>query len=99
MGHFDCGSDLTFSSIICVLTLHRTTHLPTGHRCRRQLIQQSIRLLYVVYVGTIADHHAEWARKSILTGKTTVVGKPMMLSYAETKELVDLAKEKKVSLM
>ena len=32
-------------------------------------------------------------------GKPTVVEKPMTISYAETKELVDLAKEKKVSLV
>jgi len=52
-----------------------------------------------VYVGTIADHHAEWARESILAGKATVVEKPMTLSYNETKELMDLAKEKNVFLM
>ena len=37
--------------------------------------------------------------ESILAGKPTVVERPMMLSYAETKELVDLAKEKNVFLM
>ena len=53
----------------------------------------------MVYVGTIADHHAEWARESILAGKPTVVEKPMTLSHDTTRELVDLAAERNVFLM
>ena len=37
--------------------------------------------------------------ESILTGKPTVVERPMLLSYVEKKELVDLGKEKNVFLM
>jgi predicted dehydrogenase len=53
----------------------------------------------VVYVGTIADHHAEWARESILAGKPTVVEKPMTLGYEDTRELYELARERNVFLM
>ncbi|KAL7467383.1 hypothetical protein ACHAXS_007630 [Conticribra weissflogii] len=53
----------------------------------------------VVYIGTIADHHYEWTRESILAGKPTVVEKPMTLCADDTKELIDLAKEKHVFLM
>ena len=53
----------------------------------------------VVYVGTIADKHAEWARRCLMAGKPCVVEKPMTLSYADTKELVELARERDVFLM
>ncbi|KAL7541579.1 hypothetical protein ACHAWF_006973 [Thalassiosira exigua] len=53
----------------------------------------------VVYVGTILDHHAEWARESLLAGKPTVVEKPLTLTYQDTRELVDLARERNVFLM
>lgn len=53
----------------------------------------------VVYIGTIADHHYEWTRESILAGKPTVVEKPMTLCANDTKELINLAKEKNVFLM
>mmetsp|Transcript_17931 Transcript_17931/g.37373 ORF Transcript_17931/g.37373 Transcript_17931/m.37373 type:complete len:389 (+) Transcript_17931:39-1205(+) len=53
----------------------------------------------VVYIGTIADHHYEWTRESILAGKPTVVEKPMTLCADDTKELINLAKEKNVFLM
>ena len=50
-----------------------------------------------MYIRTITDDHAELARESIFARKLTVVENPMTLRYAETKELVDLAKEKNYS--
>ena len=52
-----------------------------------------------MYIGTIADHHYEWARNSILAGKATVVEKPMSLCFNDTKSLIDLAKDNNVFLM
>lgn len=53
----------------------------------------------MIYIGNIADFHAEWARESILAGKPTVVEKPMTCSHADTKELIELAKDQQVFLM
>jgi predicted dehydrogenase len=52
----------------------------------------------VVYIGTIADHHYEWTKESILAGKPTVVEKPMTLTYDSTRELIELANAKGVFL-
>lgn len=53
----------------------------------------------VVYVGSIADHHADLAERSIRAGKAVVVEKPLSLSYETTKRLTDLAADRKVFLM
>lgn len=53
----------------------------------------------VVYVGSIADEHANLATKALLAGKPTIVEKPLTISSEETRELVALAKEKNVFLM
>lgn len=53
----------------------------------------------VVYVGSIADQHARLARMALEAGKPTVVEKPFTLSYMESKELVDYARERKIFLM
>jgi predicted dehydrogenase len=46
----------------------------------------------VVYIGTIADSHAELATLALQNKKATVVEKPATASYQDTKALVDLAK-------
>lgn len=53
----------------------------------------------VVYVGSIADEHANLATKALLAGKPTVVEKPLTISSEETKELVALAKKTNTFLM
>eukprot|EP00984_Skeletonema_dohrnii_P012365 scaffold5001_cov112-Skeletonema_dohrnii-CCMP3373.AAC.7 len=53
----------------------------------------------VVYIATTADHHFEWAKQSLLAGKPTVVEKPMTLRLADTKELIDLARQNNTFLM
>lgn len=53
----------------------------------------------VVYIGTIADHHAELAEKCLLAKKPTVVEKPVTLTYKDTKRLVDLARQQQVFFM
>lgn len=75
-----------------------STHsIPTAHGSYPELLSNPN--VDVVYIGTIADHHKEWARESILAGKATVVEKPMTLSYGSTRELYDLARERNVFLM
>mmetsp|Transcript_50415 Transcript_50415/g.151864 ORF Transcript_50415/g.151864 Transcript_50415/m.151864 type:complete len:438 (-) Transcript_50415:282-1595(-) len=53
----------------------------------------------VVYVGSIADEHANLAAKALLAGKPTVVEKPLTISSEETRKLVALAKENDTFLM
>ena len=74
-----------------------THNIPTAHGSYPDLLADPN--VDVVYIGTIADHHYEWARESILSGKPTVVEKPMTLSYQDTKELISLAEKQNVFLM
>ncbi len=71
--------------------------IPTSHGSYPELLSDPD--VDVVYVGTIADHHAEWERESILAGKPTVVEKPMTLGYEDTRELYELARERNIFLM
>lgn len=53
----------------------------------------------VIYVGSIANTHADVARKIILAKKPVVVEKPLSLTLNESASLIELAKESKVFLM
>ena len=53
----------------------------------------------VVYVATIHPHHLEVCRAMIDAGKSVLCEKPLAMNARETRELVDLAREKKVFLM
>lgn len=53
----------------------------------------------VSYIGSIANTHAELARKALLAKKPVLVEKPLSLNLAESTSLVELAKEQKVFLM
>lgn len=53
----------------------------------------------VVYVGSIADQHADLTERSIRAGKAVVVEKPLSLDYSTTKRLTKLAAERKIFLM
>ncbi len=48
----------------------------------------------LVYVSTVNSTHVEYAKKSLEAGFNTIVDKPATTSYAEAKNLVDLAKSK-----
>jgi dihydrodiol dehydrogenase / D-xylose 1-dehydrogenase (NADP) len=75
-----------------------TAHsIPTFHGSYPELLSNPN--VDVVYIGNTADHHFEWARESLLAGKPTVVEKPLALCYDDTKELIDLARQKNVFLM
>lgn len=71
--------------------------VPTSHSSYPSLLSDPD--VDVVYVGTVADHHVEWARESLLRGKATVVEKPLALSYDDAEGLVGLARERNVFLM
>ncbi len=49
-----------------------------------------------VYVGLINSVHYSYAKEALLAGKNAIVEKPFTPSYAEAKELFDIAKEKGV---
>jgi len=50
----------------------------------------------VVYVGSVAQAHASLARRVLLADKPVVVEKPLTLSFEESSELVNLARERNV---
>ena len=49
-----------------------------------------------VYVGLINSVHYSYAKQALMAGKNAIVEKPFTPSYAEAKELLDIAKEKGV---
>ena len=49
-----------------------------------------------VYVGLINSVHYSYAKEALLAGKNAIVEKPFTPSYAEAKELLDIAKKKGV---
>lgn len=51
-----------------------------------------------VYVGLINSLHYEYTKKALEAGKNVICEKPFTSTYAEAKELADLAKEKGVFL-
>nr|XP_053649374.1 trans-1,2-dihydrobenzene-1,2-diol dehydrogenase-like isoform X1 [Cherax quadricarinatus] len=53
----------------------------------------------VVYIGTIHPYHLPVGSLMIQAGKHVLCEKPMCMSVKETKQLIKLAKEKKVFLM
>ena len=63
--------------------------IPTYHNSYQELISNPN--IDIIYIATIADHHYELAKQSILAGKHTLVEKPMTLCYNHTQELIELA--------
>lgn len=53
----------------------------------------------VVYVGVIHPYHIHVARIMIESGKAVLCEKPLCMNVKETKQLIDLARDKKVFLM
>jgi predicted dehydrogenase len=52
----------------------------------------------LVYVGTPHSHHYDVTREALLAGKPCLVEKAFMANYRQAKEIVDLARERKVFL-
>ena len=52
----------------------------------------------LVYVGTPHSHHYDVTRQALLAGKACLVEKAFMANHRQAKEIVDLAREKKVFL-
>lgn len=52
----------------------------------------------IVYIATPPSTHKEYALQVIQAGKPVYVEKPMAMSFAEAKEMYDVAKQKEVSL-
>ena len=52
----------------------------------------------LVYVGTPHSHHYDVTREALLAGKPCLVEKAFMANYRQAKEIVDIAREKKVFL-
>ena len=52
----------------------------------------------LVYVGTPHSHHYDVTKEALLAGKPCLVEKAFMANYCQAKEIVDIAREKKVFL-
>ena len=52
----------------------------------------------LVYVGTPHSHHYDVTREALLAGKPCLVEKAFMANHRQAKEIVDLARERKVFL-
>ena len=52
----------------------------------------------LVYVGTPHSHHYDVTRQALLAGKACLVEKAFMANHRQAKEIVDLARERKVFL-
>ena len=50
----------------------------------------------LVYVGTPHSHHYDVTKEALLAGKPCLVEKAFMANYRQAKEIVDIAREKKV---
>lgn len=55
--------------------------------------------IHVFYVGTVHPNHHPVVRMLLEAGKNVLCEKPLAMNVKETKELVDLARSKKVFLM
>ena len=53
----------------------------------------------IIYVGTINPYHHAVTKMVLNHGKHVLCEKPLGMNYAEAKEMIDLAKEKKLFLM
>ena len=52
----------------------------------------------LVYVGIPHSHHYDVTKEALLAGKPCLVEKAFMANYRQAKEIVDIAREKKVFL-
>ena len=52
----------------------------------------------LLYIGTPHSHHYDVTREALLAGKPCLVEKAFMANYRQAKEIVDLARERKVFL-
>ena len=53
----------------------------------------------IIYVGTIHPYHHAVTMMVLNHGKPVLCEKPLGMNYAEVKEMIELAKEKKLFLM
>lgn len=68
-----------------------------AHGSYESLVQDSD--VDVVYIGTINTMHLQHAKLALEAGKHVLCEKPLGVNLAQTKELVDLARAKKLFLM
>ncbi len=54
--------------------------------------------VYLIYVGTPHSHHFDVTRDALMAGKPCLVEKAFMANYRQAKEIVDIARERKVFL-
>ena len=70
--------------------------IPTAYEGYQQLAENPD--IDVVYVGTINPVHLANIRMLVAAGKNILCEKPLGMNVKETKEMIQLAKEKKVKI-
>ena len=71
--------------------------IPTAYSSHEKLLRDE--KVNIVYISNVNAQHYPWARAALLAGKHVICEKPCTTSYAHTKELYELAKEKGLFLM
>ena len=66
--------------------------IPTAYGSHEELLRDE--KVNIVYISNVNAQHYPWAKKALLAGKHVICEKPCTTSYAHTKELYELAKEK-----
>lgn len=75
-----------------------TAHqIPKAYGSYQELVED--KEVTAVYIGAINPQHKDLCKLAIAHGKGVLCEKPLCINVKQTKELIDIAREKKVFLM
>lgn len=72
-------------------------NIPTAYGSHEELLRDE--KVNIVYISNVNAQHYPWAKQALLAGKHVICEKPCTTSYAHTKELYELALEKRLFFM
>ena len=83
-----------------IVTMRILLKMPILTYLRFKILNVFLKLYFeVIYIGAINTVHLAMAKMYINAGKAVLCEKPLCMNVKETKELVELARSKKVFLM
>ncbi len=71
--------------------------IPTAYGSHKELLAD--KNVNIVYISNVNSQHYTWAKEALICGKHVICEKPCTTSSAQTNELYELAKEKKLFFM
>ena len=71
--------------------------IPKAYGSHRELLEDP--QVNIVYISTVNAQHYPWAKAALESGKHVICEKPCTTTAAQTRELYELAKEKKLFFM